>query len=337
MSDNVNDSQSDSRIEKMEMLKDNNPKLDTPENIVRKAVERKYPRLTYEESRKVVNDLVTKPSDGKIKIGDEEIRIDGLSEYVADSIEAINSGSSEYGASSMGEYFGWIETGKKIIKNMTDGEITKNDLDSKHHFLQDFQQREVDLMTCIALYRNCNLDDPLIKSKYDELNRKLIKLREIRSSVENSTTDKVDEKTLPENELAKRAALGMVYIAVLDKLYIEAKTKSSQISDEQKRSLNIYNNGYVNSEYILSSIRRANFHNENYKESLAEIFVIQKQELKPQSRESIEHKLAILSGRRSPVRTEPEYEYEQTRARSFDMNKYMMLKKQREEQAYAYA
>ena len=129
------------------MLRNDSSRLDTPENIVRKAVERLYPRINAEDSRRIVTGLVTQPTSSKIKIGDEEIRIDYLNEYVADNIELINAGSSEYGSSSMGEYFGWIEEGQSVIRNMTDGEITVQDLEEKHDLLSNFQQREVDLMT----------------------------------------------------------------------------------------------------------------------------------------------------------------------------------------------
>ena len=330
----LSDNGGESRIRKMEMLRNDSSRLDTPENIVRKAVERLYPRINAEDSRRIVTGLVTQPTSSKIKIGDEEIRIDYLNEYVADNIELINAGSSEYGSSSMGEYFGWIEEGQSVIRNMTDGEITVQDLEEKHDLLSNFQQREVDLMTCIALYKRCNLEDERIKKKFEELNKKLLRLREIRSAVETSTKDKVDEKNRPENNVARDIIKAQVYLNFLSLVGREVEDGKQLVSPEERRQLNIISNSYVNVPYVLESISRASQRKDNFRESLAERYVMQKEEAKPQTRESIEHKLAVLSGRRAPLRQEPEYDYSQTRARAFDMNKYLMLKKLKESQDY---
>lgn len=330
----LSDNGGESRIRKMEMLRNDSSRLDTPENIVRKAVERLYPRINAEDSRRIVTGLVTQPTSSKIKIGDEEIRIDYLNEYVADNIELINAGSSEYGSSSMGEYFGWIEEGQSVIRNMTDGEITVQDLEEKHDLLSNFQQREVDLMTCIALYKRCNLEDERIKKKFEELNKKLLRLREIRSAVETSTKDKVDEKNRPENNVARDIIKAQVYLNFLSLVGREVEDGKQLVSPEERRQLNIISNSYVNVPYVLESISRASQRKDNFCESLAERYVMQKEEAKPQTRESIEHKLAVLSGRRAPLRQEPEYDYSQTRARAFDMNKYLMLKKLKESQDY---
>lgn len=333
--ENIFDLKTGQRMRKAELIRDDSPKVDTPENIIRKAVERKYPRLSYEESRKAVNDLVTKPADSKIKIGSEEIRIDDLNIWVADSIEAINSGSSEYGASSVGEYFGWIERGKKVIKDMNDGEITQDDLNEKHGLLNDFRQREVDLMTCVALYQRCNLEKPEVKKKYDELLRKLIKLREIRSAVENSTRDEVDKEKRPEAELARQYARSLLYFKALDLLYEEVKSGRPVISDEDKRKLGIYYEPYVNSVYILNSVSRSSQREDYYRESLAEKFVMKKNEGRSEDKLSISQKLAMLSGRIMPLNNnEAKGNSVEQNKRAFDINTYIMIKKMRENQEY---
>ncbi len=320
------------RIRKMQMLRDGNPRLDTPKNLVRKAVERRYPRISAEESRMIVYELVSKPNNVKLKIGNEEIRIDDLSEYVADNIELINAGSSDYGSSSEGEYFGWIDEAQSVIGNMNDGEVTVQDLDDKHDLLKNFQQREVDLMTCISLYQRCNLENPEVKKKYDFLRLKLLRLREIRSAVENSTKDRVDEKERSENENNFTAdfAKTQVYLHYLTLLSSEVKENRQIVSEEDRRRLNVYNTAYVNTAYVLENIGRVSEPGEIYRESLAEQLVMKKEEKQPQSRESIEQKLLALSGRKAPLRKEPEYDYDKTRARAFDMNRYLMLKKAQE-------
>lgn len=316
------------RIQKAEMLRDDMRRLDTPENIIRKAVERKYPKINAEESRKIITELVTKPGDTRIRIGDEDVRIDSLNEYVADTIELINAGSSDYGSSSESEYFGWIQEGQDVIQNMNDGDITVQDLDDKHKLLHDFEQREVDLMTCISLYKRCDLENPKIRQKYEELSKKLLRLREIRSAVENSTKDKVDEK--PQQKTTEDALKAQVYIHFLAASSREIQENRQIVSEEERRRLNITGNSYVNTKYILDRINVVLRQEKMFRESLVERFVMQKQDKLLSNRESIEHKLMVLSGRRAPQRQEAEYDYSQTRARAFDLNKYLELKKQLE-------
>lgn len=319
------------RIQKMQMLRNDNPRLDPPENIVRKAVERRYPRLNFEDSRKIVNDLVTKPTSEKIKVGNEEVRIDDLTEYVADNIELINAGSSEYGASSLGEYFGWIEEAQTVIKHMNDGEVTIQDLDDKQALLTNFQQREVDLMVCLSLYRRCNLENPRIKQKFEELNKKLLRLREIRSAIENSTKDRIDEKRLDDEEESHEFVKSALYLHFLALLQEEIQENRQIVSDEDRRKLNVYTSSFVNTPYIWNNIKRNSMPQQaSYRESLAEKFVESKPEV--HSREAIEHKLMILSGRIKTIPSESKNTMANVRERAFDINRYMQLKKLQEAQ-----
>ena len=184
------------------------------------------------------------------------------------------------------------------------------------------------------MYKHKKLEDERIKKKFEELNKKLLRLREIRSAVETSTKDKVDEKNRPENNVARDIIKAQVYLNFSSLVGREVEDGKLLVSPEERRQLNIISNSYVNVPYVLESISRALQRKDNFRESLAERFVMQKEEAKPQTRESIEHKLAVLSGRRAPLRQEPEYDYSQTRARAFDMNKYLMLKKLKESQDY---
>ena len=101
----VNDYGQMSRIGKMEVFKDDNHRIEKPAKIVQRVLEAKYPRMSQEDSRRIIREIASKPADMKIKVEGEDIRIDHLTLYVANSIESINSGSSDYGASSKSEYF----------------------------------------------------------------------------------------------------------------------------------------------------------------------------------------------------------------------------------------
>lgn len=319
-----------SRIGKMEIFRDDNHRIEKPAKIVQRVLEAKYPRMSQEDSRRIITEMIVKPADMKIKVEGDDIRIDSLNLYVANSIESINSGSSDYGASSKSEYFGWIEEGQKIINDMNTNGVTPQELEIKHKFLSDFEQREVDLMTCLALYRRCNLADPEVKKKYDELEQKLVKLREIRSAVQVATPDKADREVSNPVENARRKALALVYTGVLTELATEAKGGMSRLTEGQKRDLNIYFEPYVNVQYVYASIMRDAKAKDYYCESKAETFALERIEKQTPNRESLMHKLAVLSGRISENLGKKASPVEQ-KQRAFDINRYMMLKKMQEE------
>lgn len=326
MSDNSDKSYN---IGPSEVLHDDNHRVDKPEAIIRRVVEKKYPNLSYEKTSEVIHHLVEQPGDVKIRAGDEDIRVDSLTEYVADMIERMNASESDGGDNPLSEYYQWIESGQKVLSHMNDGFISHDDLTERNELLTEFDQREVDLMTCVMLYRRCNLEDPRVKRKYDEINRKLVKLREIRSSIITSTKDKADEKPQNAAEKARDGAVALVYIGVLDRLKREALNGDAQISDEKKRSLNIYFEPHVNSAYILSSIR-ADLQNKNrFQESLAERLLQKREEKQALSLENIQQKLAKLSGRVQPMPSTVGKSVDGTN-RTFDINRYMMLKEKEE-------
>ena len=316
-----------SRIGKMEVFKDDHHRIERPAKILQRVLEHKYPRMSQDDRRRILGEMITKPADMKIKVADEDIRVDSLNLYVANSIESINSGSSDYGASSKSEYFGWIEEGQKIISDMNTDGVTPQELEAKHKFLGDFEQREVDLMTCLALYRRCNLADPEVRKKYDELEQKLVKLREIRSAVQVSTPDKADRDIPNPNENARRKALALVYTGVLSELAVEAKGGMSRLTEGQKRDLNIYFEPYVNVRYVYTSIMHDADSPSYYRESLAENFVLKKIEKQTPDKETLSQRLARLSGRISPS---PKISPVEQKQPAFDMNRYLMLKKMQE-------
>ncbi len=318
-----------SRIGKMEIFRDENHRIEKPEKIVRRVLEKKYPRMSLEDSRRIVREMVTKPADMKIRVADEDIRVDQLNLYVANSIESINSGSSDYGASSESEYFGWIDEGQKIISDMNTDGVTQPELDAKNKFMEDFSQREVDLMTCLALYRRCNLEDPRVKEKYDMLNKKLVKLREIRSAVQTSTPDKVDREAPDATEAARRRALALVYVGVLHELSTEAGGGVSRLSEKQKRDLGVFFEPYVDAPRVWRSMQRDALAPEYYRESAAETLALRKIENQADSREALRHRLAVLSGR-IVEKAERSISPVEQKQRAFDMNRYLMLKRMQE-------
>ena len=291
-----------SRIGKMEVFRDDNHRIEKPAKIVQRVLEAKYPRMSQEDSRRIITEMIAKPADMKI----------------------------DYGASSKSEYFGWIEEGQKIINDMNTNGVTPQELETKYKFLSDFEQREVDLMTCLALYRRCNLADPEVKKKYDELEQKLVKLREIRSAVQVATPDKADREVSNPVENARRKALALVYTGVLTELATEAKGGMSRLTERQKRDLNIYFEPYVNVQYVYASIMRDAKAKDYYRESKAETFAVEQIEKQTPNRESLMHKLAVLSGRISENLGKKASPVEQ-KQRAFDINRYMMLKEMQEE------
>lgn len=314
------------RLQMMGMFRDENHRADSPEQIISRAVEKCYPRIDARQKQAAVHELMTEKAGTKIKIGEEEISIDALSEYVADSIEKINAGSSDYGASSESEYFGWIENGQKVISAMNDGFISNEDLSDKHELLKNFEQREVDLMTCISLYRNCNLADPKVKAKYDELNKKLVKLREIRSAVVTSTRDRSDEKALDESGKARDKALAIVYTGVLTALYREATTGKPAMSDEDKRKLNVYFEPDVSHNYLINSLRSRPM--SYFNESLAEQYLEKRGSVR--DKESLTRHIMALSGRMTSPQQREAVKPVNQRKQMFDMQRYLMLKNRME-------
>ena len=331
MSDNSNNTV---KAGSMEVFRDDNHRVEKPEAIIRRVVEKKYPKLSYEQTSHVISDLISKPADAKLKVGDEEIRVDSLTEYVADMMEKMNASESDGGDSSMSEYYQWIESGQEILSHMNDGFVSHEDLNERNELLSDFEQREVDLMTCISLYRRCNLQDPRIRQKYELMNRKLVKLREIRSAIKTSTKDKADEKQSSSAEKARDGALAMVYAGVLTKLGAEALKDSPQISDEQKRALNVYYEPHVNDKYIMASIQADLQNQGRFQESLAEELLQHRAAMKEQNLQSVQMRLAQLSGR-VQMPSQEQKKPVNVQNRTFDMNRYMMLK-QKQEQLGAY-
>ena len=106
---------------------------------------------------------------------------------IASSIETLNSETS-----SEQEYFRWLDDCSEIIKDMNDGFVTKDDLDSRNDFLEMSHQREADLMLCLGLYAGSS--HPKAAEKAARLRYKLQKLREMRQTIETYTRNEADTK-----------------------------------------------------------------------------------------------------------------------------------------------
>lgn len=314
-----------SRIQKLRLAKEKNKITKTPEQVIQEAVVKVVPDIKQEEAEHVTHEIMTKPGQKSINVNGQEFDLTSLEEWVADSIETINASGTDDGTSREGEYFGWIEHGQEVISNMTDGFVSDDDLKDRNHLLEEFEQREVDLMICVSLYQNCNLENPRIRKKYDDICKKLQKLREIRSAIKTSTRDVSDEEKLRQREAASRArdkAMGLVYVGLVARLGEEMTQGVTRISDEQKRAYNIYADAYVPEDYLENSLEENSHVYSQVQEGYAENLFIQRAEQKEQTKEDVYNRLAVLSGRI----VETPHKEPQSRPQPIDINRYLQLK-----------
>ena len=170
------------------------------------------------------------------------------------------------------------------------------------------------------------LADPKVKAKYDELNKKLVKLREIRSAVVTSTRDRSDEKALDESGKARDKALAIVYTGVLTALYREATTGKPAMSDEDKRKLNVYFEPDVSHNYLINSLRSRPM--SYFNESLAEQYLEKRGSVC--DKESLTRHIMALSGRMTSPQQREAVKPVNQRKQMFDMQRYLMLKNRME-------
>ena len=181
--------------------------IDTPKNIIQKAVERKFPGIDKMEAEKITRQMVLAPKKATIIIGGEERKVSALQYDIACTIESLGSETS-----SSQEYFGWFTESADIIKNMNDGFVSEDDLESRNEWIEDSYGREAELMTCLALFQGCAF--PEAKKKANDIYNKLVKLRQIRSSIKESTSNKVDKPKEVDMEKKKEAyKKAVVYVA----------------------------------------------------------------------------------------------------------------------------
>lgn len=217
-------------------------RVESPQKIIGDAIARDYPNMSDNMRNQLARTIVLSPGDKTIKVNDKEMKVNDLSVRVAETIEAINSGTSSHE-----EYYDWINSGQGIISDMNSDGVTVEELATRNDFLSDLNQREVELMTCLGLYQR-SLSDPAVKAKYDFLYQKLQKLREIRSAVKTSTKEvankaeaaRKEEKVVPTAGESRTMKAAVVVLKNYDRL-----------SDDDKKKINLYHG---------SDYRGFNFH-----------------------------------------------------------------------------
>ncbi len=196
------------RLERLRHMRLNHhDALDSSKNIVMRAVQQEYPDLGRQDAERVTRELVLAPKQSSIKIGDKEVPVADLQFHIAMSIEALGSETS-----SEEEYFSWFTESSEIIQRMNDGFVSKDDLAERNKWLETSYAREAELMTCLGLFQSSAF--PEARERYNSLYNKLVKLRQIRSSIRETTANKTDEQKevdLKQKEDAYKKAV--VYVA----------------------------------------------------------------------------------------------------------------------------
>lgn len=143
-------------------------------------------------------DVVLMDKKDIMKVGDKEIKVADLQFMLAESIELICSGTN-----SVQEYFNWFGECADIMSHMNDGFISDMDLDERNAWVGYSYTREAELLTCLALYKSSSYS--AAEQKYDFLYNKLVKLRQMRSAILETTVGTADEQREKNEESEKKA------------------------------------------------------------------------------------------------------------------------------------
>ena len=199
-----------SRLERLRQMQlGREDKLDNSKPIIMRAVQREYPDIGRPEAEKVTRELVLAPKNASIKIGNKEVQVSDLQYQIALTIESLGSETS-----SEQEYFSWFTESSDIIQHMNDGFVSDDDLAERNEWIEDSYTREAELMTCLGLIQNSPF--PEAKKRYNALYNKLVKLRQIRSSIKESTANKADEpQRIDVKEKEKAYKKAVVYVAAM--------------------------------------------------------------------------------------------------------------------------
>ena len=171
--------------------------MDDATRLVREGIHRAYPKLEKNQVDEAAEQMMQR-NNGKVKVGDVEVSAGDFSFMVAHSIQTINSETTP-----LEEFYRWIDDARDVITEMTDNDITKDDLKHREQFLGNMDQREIEIKTCIALYQNAAAYGSekvreQAQKQLDFLRIKWAKLLELRSAVKNSTKDKLQVALEPE-------------------------------------------------------------------------------------------------------------------------------------------
>ncbi len=295
-------------------------------DAISKVLARDYGYIKEEERERVARQVMTAPRDSVIKVGHEEVYVDkfqneignSLLEFeLAESIERINCGTT-----TQEEYFSWIEEGRDIIAHCNDGQYTKEDEKERNDFLDQSFQREIELMTCIALYENNRCEGAAAKCEF--LKQKLLKLREIRSAILASTKDKADEKASTKEEYEKAVAYRRMLrqMKELEELR-EAEAAQRLLIEKERlgcrhdRDTDLVTPGFFYGSLVLAGMMQ----NDGYSyhvpctNSPAERLALHK--ARKETKADVQHRLEMLSGRRPPLKDLPAYNRDNVRQRMF--------------------
>lgn len=299
-------------------------------DVVSKVLARDYAYIKGDEREKVAAQVMSAPRDSVVNIGGENVSVDkfqnelgnSILEFeLAESIERINCGTT-----TEEEYFDWIDESRTVIAKCNDGECTQDDFNEKEAFVGVFHQREIELMTCIALFENNRCEGAPAKCAF--LKQKLLKLREIRSAVRASTPNEPDKKITREEY--ERAVEYRKILREMKEAEVLKKQKS-WTSDMEKNLTNakihmgiyhgndadLINNGFFYSAMMTSIVLQ----NDGYcyhipcTNSPAERLVMAKS--RNETIEDVRVRLETLSGRRPPLEDLPSYDYSKIRERAF--------------------
>ncbi len=149
------------------------------EQLIEKGLERARPDLKGPQKEKAKEVLKQAINDPNML----DKTIEDLAFSVAESLQNVDDELSPEA-----EYFQWIEEGQQVIEEMTDNDITDNDIKHREDFLDNLDQRENDLKLYISLYQKSSSSKA--KEKLEFLQKKLAKLLEIRGAIEASTKSK---------------------------------------------------------------------------------------------------------------------------------------------------
>lgn len=202
------------------------------EKIVERGLERSKPNLPGPE-KEIAKKQLMERVNGKIGSNKEltasDLELDTLAFSVAESLQTIESETCP-----VNEYFRWIDDAEDVIKDMTDGDITRSDIDNRESFLLNMDQRESEMRVYMALYASCN--SPTAKERLAFLQIKLAKLMELRSAVKVSTKNKEEaEYSLKVKEEEKKIAAE--YIATLEYRRMNPDDKSLFTEQEYRAGL----------------------------------------------------------------------------------------------------
>lgn len=185
-------------------MKDNPPQKNYY-TIIKKHLHTRYPGISDEENITLCREVVFAPQKYPVNVKGKETDISAIRENLADFIERdcseknfipysldaeiadlIESTNCE--TSSMNEYYRWVSATYEIVRNTSDGDVTKEDLEDRKDFLAMSYDRESEILLCLALYEAAGIEHN--KEKINLLKFKLARLREMRSIVSN-TTDRI--------------------------------------------------------------------------------------------------------------------------------------------------